>query len=83
MGRGAPAGLTVGLPISDPGLTMGVGRLSTEVNMAVGAIVREMDGAYLRLAEASAAVRYRQRHYLDGRGAGSLFGPATALTAGS
>src|SRR5689334_23419236 len=80
VGRGAPAGLTVGLPISGPGLTMGVGRLSTEVKMAVGAIGREMDGAYLRLAEAAAAMRYRQRHYLDGRGAGSLFGPATALT---
>ena len=49
--------------------------------MAVEAIGREMDGVYLRLAEAAAAVRYRQRHYLDGRGAGSLFGPATALTA--
>jgi hypothetical protein len=60
---------------------MGVGRLSTEVKMAVDAIGREMDGAYLRLAEAAAAMRYRQRHYLDGRGAGRLFGPATALTA--
>ena len=60
---------------------MGVGRLSTEVKMAVDAIGREMDGAYLRLAGAAAAVRYRQRHYLDGRGAGRLFGPATALTA--
>ena len=49
--------------------------------MAVEAIEREMGGAYLRLAEAAAAVRHRQRHYLDGRGAGSLFGPATALTA--
>src|SRR6476661_7339391 len=76
--RGAPTGLTVGLPILGPGLTMGVGRLSTEVTMA---IEREMDGAYLRLAEAAAAVRYRQRHYLDGRGGGRLFGPATALTA--
>ena len=28
------------------------------------AIEREMDGAYLRLAEAAAAMRYRQRHYL-------------------
>src|SRR6185437_4175082 len=81
VGRRAPAGLTVGLPISGPGLTMGVGRLSTEVNMAVKAIEREMDGVYLRLAEAAAALRYRQRHYLDGRGAGRLFGPATALTA--
>ena len=49
--------------------------------MAVEAIGREMAGVYLRLAEAAAAVRYRQRNYLDGRGAGSLFGPATALTA--
>src|SRR5690242_6850808 len=77
VGCGAPAGLTAGLPISGPGLTMGVGRLSTEVMMA---IEREMDGAYLRLAEAAAAMRYRQRHYLDGRGVGRLFGPATALT---
>src|SRR6185295_1647057 len=76
--RGAPTGLTAGLPILGPGLTMGVGRLSTEVTMA---IEREMDGAYLRLAEAAAAMRYRQRHYLDGRGGGMLFGPATALTA--
>src|SRR4029077_1298448 len=57
---------------------MGVGRLSTEVTMA---IEREMDSAYLRLAEAAAAMRYRQRHYLDGRGGGRLFGPAPALTA--
>jgi len=41
---------------------MGVGRLSTEVNMVVEAIEREMDGVYLRLAEAAAAMRYRQRH---------------------
>jgi hypothetical protein len=32
---------------------MGVGRLSTEVKMAVDAIGREMDGAYLRLAGAA------------------------------
>jgi hypothetical protein len=69
------------LPISDHGLTMGVGRLSAEVNMAVEVIEREMGGAYLRLAEAAAVVRHRQRHYLDGRRAGSLFGPATALAA--
>ncbi|HTQ94095.1 MAG TPA: FtsK/SpoIIIE domain-containing protein, partial [Streptosporangiaceae bacterium] len=49
--------------------------------MAVEAIEREMGGAYLRLAEAAATVRHRQRHYLDGRPAGSLFGPATALAA--
>jgi hypothetical protein len=60
---------------------MGVGRLSAEVNMAVEAIEREIGGAYLRLAEAAAVVRHRQRHYLDGRRAGSLFGPATALAA--
>jgi DNA segregation ATPase FtsK/SpoIIIE, S-DNA-T family len=61
---------------------MGVGQAaSAEVNMAVEAIEREMGGAYLRLAEAAATVRHRQRHYLDGRLAGSLFGPATALAA--
>jgi DNA segregation ATPase FtsK/SpoIIIE, S-DNA-T family len=49
--------------------------------MAVEAIEREMGGAYLRLAEAAAVVRHRQQHYLDGRGAGSLSGPATALAA--
>jgi hypothetical protein len=37
-------GRPLGLPISGPGLTIGVGRLSTEVNMAVEAIEREMDG---------------------------------------
>src|SRR6185437_7792259 len=65
--RGAPTGLTVGLPILGPGLTMGVGRLSTEVTMA---IEREMDGAYLRLAEAAAAMRYRQRDLRGGGGGG-------------
>ena len=49
--------------------------------MPVEAIEREMHDAYLRLAESAAAVRYRQRHYLDGRGAGNLFGTAAALTA--
>ena len=49
--------------------------------MAVEVIEREMGGAYLRLAEAAAVVRHRQRHNLDGRRAGSLFGPATALAA--
>ena len=49
--------------------------------MAVEAIEREIGGACLRLAEAAAAVRHRQRHYLDGRRTGSLFGPATALAA--
>jgi len=60
---------------------MGVGRLSAEVKMAVEAIEREMGGAYLRLAEAAAVVRHRQRHYLDGRRTGSLFGSASALAA--
>ena len=47
---------------------MGVGRLTTEVNMPVEAIEREIHDAYLRLAEPAAAVRFRQRHYLDGQG---------------
>jgi DNA segregation ATPase FtsK/SpoIIIE, S-DNA-T family len=49
--------------------------------MAVEAIEREIGGAYLRLAEAAAAARHGERHYLDGRGPGSLVGPATALAA--
>jgi S-DNA-T family DNA segregation ATPase FtsK/SpoIIIE len=49
--------------------------------MAVEAIEREIGDAYLRLAEAAAVVRHRQRHYLDGQTAGTLFGTATALTA--
>jgi len=49
--------------------------------MPVEAIEREMSGAYLRLAEAAAAVRHRQRRYLDGHRTGSPFGPASALTA--
>jgi hypothetical protein len=49
--------------------------------MAVEAIEREIGDAYLRLAEAAAAVRHRQRHYLDGQAAGTLFGTAAALTA--
>ena len=60
---------------------MGMGRLITEVNMPVEAIEREIDDAYLRLATSAAVARYRQRHYLDGRSAGSLFGTVTALTA--
>jgi hypothetical protein len=48
-GHGSRFGRPLGLPISGPGLTMGVGRLSTEVNMVVEATGREMDGAYLRL----------------------------------
>src|SRR5215470_12061943 len=49
--------------------------------MPVEATEREMGGAYLRLAEAAATVRHRQRHYLDGHRTGSPFGPATALAA--
>jgi hypothetical protein len=60
---------------------MGVGRLTTEVNMPVEAIEREIRDAYLRLAGAAALARYCQRHYLDGQAAGTLFGPAAALTA--
>jgi hypothetical protein len=56
------------LPISGDELTMGVGRLTTEVNMPVEAIGPEMHDAYLRLTEPAAAVRFRQRHYLDGQG---------------
>src|SRR5579859_7410039 len=55
--------------------------LITEVNMAVEAIEREIGGAHLRLAEAAAAARHGERHYLDRRGPGSLLGPATALAA--
>ena len=62
------SGCPLGLPISGDGLTMGVGRLTTEVNMPVEAIEREMHDAYLRLTESAAAVRFRQRHYLDGQG---------------
>ncbi|HEY1322961.1 MAG TPA: FtsK/SpoIIIE domain-containing protein [Streptosporangiaceae bacterium] len=58
-----------------------MGRLSTEVKMAVEAIEREMGGAYLRLAEAAATARHRQRHFLDGHRTVSPFGPATALAA--
>jgi len=49
--------------------------------MAVEAIERDIGDAYLRLARAAAMARHRQRHYLDGQRAGSLFGTATALTA--
>ena len=62
------SGCPLGLPISGDGLTMGAGRLTTEVNMPVEAIEREMHDAYLRLTEPAAAVRFRQRHYLDGQG---------------
>ena len=49
--------------------------------MAVEAIEREIGGAYLRLAEATAAARHGERHYLDGRGPRRLLGPAAALAA--
>src|SRR5689334_8206417 len=49
--------------------------------MAVEAIEREIGGAYLRLAEAAAAARHGERHYLAGRGPRSLLGPATTLAA--
>ena len=49
--------------------------------MAVEAIEREIGGAYLRLAEATAAARHGERHYLDGRGPRRLLGPATTLAA--
>jgi hypothetical protein len=49
--------------------------------MAVEAIEREIGGAYLRLAEATAAARHGERHYLDGRGPKRLLGPATTLAA--
>src|SRR6266566_1042662 len=49
--------------------------------MPVEAIEREIRDSYLRLAESAVVARFRQRHYLDGQGAGSLFGTATALTA--
>jgi S-DNA-T family DNA segregation ATPase FtsK/SpoIIIE len=60
---------------------MGVGRLTVEVNMRVEAIEHEIRDAYLRLAAAAAVARHHQRHYLDGQGAGRLFGAAGALTA--
>ncbi len=49
--------------------------------MPVEAIEREIRDSYLRLAESAVVARFRQRHYLDGQGAGNLFGTATALTA--
>ena len=49
--------------------------------MPVEAIEREIRDAYLRLATSAAVARYRQRHYLDGQTAGTLFGTVTALTA--
>ena len=49
--------------------------------MPFEAIEREIGDAYLRLAASAGAARYRQRHYLDGQTAGTLFGTVTALTA--
>ena len=49
--------------------------------MLFEAIEREIHDAYLRLATSAAVARSRQRHYLDGQTAGSLFGTVTALTA--
>ena len=49
--------------------------------MPVEAIESEIGDAYLRLATSAGAARYRQRHYLDGQTAGTLFGTVTALTA--
>ena len=49
--------------------------------MPFEAIEREIHGAYLRLATSAAVARDRQRHYLDGQTAGTLFGTVTALTA--
>src|SRR5271166_2214374 len=60
---------------------MRMGRLITEVNMPVEAIESEIGAAYLRLATSAGTARYRQRHYLDGQTAGTLFGTVTALTA--
>ena len=49
--------------------------------MPFEAIEREIGDAYLRLATSAGAARYRQRHYLDGQTAGTLFGTVTTLTA--
>src|SRR5271166_5739568 len=60
---------------------MRMGRLITAVNTPVEAIESEIGAAYLRLATSAGTARYRQRHYLDGQTAGTLFGTVTALTA--
>jgi len=60
---------------------MRMGRWITEVNMPFEAIEREIGDAYFRLATSARTARYRQRHYLDGQTAGTLFGTVTALTA--
>ena len=49
--------------------------------MPFEAIESEIGDACLRLATSAQAARYRQRHYLDGQTAGTLFGTVTALTA--
>ena len=49
--------------------------------MPLEAIEGELRDAYLRLAVSAAVARHRQRHYLDGQTAGTLFGTVTALTA--
>ena len=49
--------------------------------MPLEAIEGEIRDAYLRLAGSAAVARHRQRHYLDGQTAGTLFGTVTALTA--
>ena len=49
--------------------------------MPLEAIDSEISDAYLRLATSAQAARFRQRHYLDGQTAGTLFGTVTALTA--
>ena len=49
--------------------------------MPLEAIEGELRDAYLRLAGSAAVARHRQRHYLDGQTAGTLFGTVTALTA--
>ncbi len=60
---------------------MGMGRLITEVNTPFEAIEREIHDAYFRLATSAEVVRDRERHWLDGQTAGTLFGTVTALTA--
>ena len=49
--------------------------------MPLEAIDSEISDAYLGLATSAQAARFRQRHYLDGQTAGTLFGTVTALTA--
>ena len=63
-----PAGDYRGLPIAGNGLTIRVGRLTTEVTMPVGAIERELQDAYARLAASAATARRCYDRYLDGAG---------------